>query len=157
MSTYTAPDARMLAQMAGEVAQLIRPYTQTVRQKGRRTRTRWVAITHPPLLAQLADAACPAGASPRWDQSRHHGANRVPINVPAADALDTIIAGIADWRWRIIPTHHTTGHWAADTLSALIGAAPTLAPSIAADLAADIHSWWRKAAIHSGWRLEDLA
>jgi len=143
--------------MADEVNQLTRPYRQVIRQKGRRLRgTVWTAITHPPLLTQLAEAALPTGSSPCWDQGRHHGANPVPINLAAADALDTIMLGITDWRWRIIPTHHAQGHWAADTLHALIGAAPKLAPSIAAELAGDVHSWWRLAAIHSGWNPADL-
>lgn len=157
MSTYTAPDAKLLAQMADEVHQLVRPFTLAVRQSGRKLgRTRWTAIDHPPLLTQLGEAALPTGSSPRWDGGARHHDNPVPINVAAADALDSIMAGIGDWRWRIIPTHHATGHWAADTLHALVGAAPTLAPSIAAELAGDVHGWWRTAAIHSGWNPQDL-
>lgn len=157
MSTYTAPDPKLLAQMADEVAQLIRPYTQVVRQKGRRLRgTRWVSVVHPPLLSQLAEAALPTGSSPRWDGQRHHGDPPVPINIDASDALDAIMAEIADWRWRIIPTHHAQGHWAAETLLALVGAAPNLASSVAAELAGDVHSWWRSAAVYSGWNPADL-
>lgn len=157
MTTYTAPDPRLLTQMADEINQLIRPYTQTIRQRGRKLgRTRWTAITHPPLLQQLAEAALPTATSPRWDGQRHHGEAPTPINLAAADALDAIMAGITDWRWRIIPTHHAVEHWASETLHALIGAAPTLAPSIATELAGDIHDWWRTAAIHSGWNPADL-
>lgn len=157
MTTYTAPDPRILAQMADEVHQLIRPFTIAVRQSGRKLgRTRWTAIEHPPLLTQLAEAALPTGSSPRWDSGARHNGNPLPINVAAADALDAIMAEIADWRWRIIPTHHAQQRWAAETLLALAGAAPTLAPSIASELAGDVHGWWRKAAMYSGWDYRDL-
>lgn len=157
MSTYTAPDPRLLAQMADEINQLVRPYTIAVRQSGRKLgRTRWTAITHSPLLTQLAEAALPTGTSPRWDSSTRHHGNPLPINVAAADTLDAIITGITDWRWRIIPTHHVVEHWTAETLHALVGAAPNLAPSIAAELAGDAHGWWRTAAVHSGWNPQDL-
>lgn len=156
MSTYTAPDPRALAQMAAEVNQLVRPFTIPVRQRGRQTRTRWTAITHPPLLTQLAEAALPTCSSPQWDTSKRGHGNPLPINLAASDALDRIITELTDWRWRIIPTHHATEHWTAETLHALIGAAPNLAPSIATDLAGDIHSWWRTAAVHSGWNPQDL-
>jgi hypothetical protein len=157
MTIYTAPDPKLLAQMADEVGQLIRPFTLAVRQSGRKLgRTRWTAITHPPLLTQLSEAALPTGSSPRWDGGARHTGNPLPINVPAADALDAIMAEIGDWRWRIIPTHHAQQHWATETLLALVGAAPNLAPSIAAELATDVHSWWRSAAVYSGWNPEDL-
>jgi hypothetical protein len=157
MTTYTAPDPKLLAQMADEVHQLIRPFTIAVRQSGRKLgRTRWTAIEHPPLLTQLSEAALPTGSSPRWDSGARHSGNPLPINVAAADALDSIMVEIGDWRWRIIPTHHATGHWASETLLALVGAAATLASSIAAELAGDVHGWWRKAATYSGWDYRDL-
>lgn len=156
MSTFTAPDPRLLTQMGDEVGQLTRPYTIAVRQRGRKTKTRWVAVQHPPLLSQL-DAACtPTLSSADWGKSRSHGNLMIPINVAASDALTTIVEGVGDWRWRVIPTHHAQQRWTVETLRALLGAAPTLAPSIAKELAGDIHHWWQLAAIHSGWNPSEL-
>lgn len=151
MAVHTGTDPRVLQQLGDQVAQLTQPFTLAVRRRGRGMRTTWTAITHPALLESLREAAEP-GSTAHGPDRRRVPSSRPPANLAAIDARDTIRRQIADWRWRIAPSHHVPHdtEWEHSVLRALVGAAPTLAPAIADALAGDVTRWWRTAALLSG-------
>lgn len=90
-------DATQLAELRADLDQLTRPITVPVRQRTRRTGTRWTAITHPPLLDQLRRAADGQNRTIRGPERRQTPRSRPPINVDALDRLSAVYVGIAGW------------------------------------------------------------
>lgn len=148
-----------LGRLADDIRQLTTPFTIPVRQRGRRTRTTWTAVTHPPLLDQLRAAVDPARLGDQASTRKRIPTSRPTINVDASDRLAAIYVEITHWRQRLalppLQVPHDQDWWFA-ALRSLVGAATLIAPAIADDLAEDVHKWWHWAAVQTGWDPADL-
>jgi len=141
LSTYTGTDPRLLRQLEGDIAQLVRPIHLAVQRR---------IITHPALLDQLHEAAFPGRL--QGEGRRTVPTSRPPCSLGPVDAMADISAELDQWRARItLPVAGTRR-----TLQAIPAAAQQLAPAIAEWLALDVHHWWHTAAVQSGWRPEQL-
>lgn len=153
---------KRLHRMTADTRQLVEPITEAVRQRGRRIRTRWTAIDHPPLLASLRLAAAGQLAAPMRGPERRgipDSATPPGWNADASTRLGDIRAGIGDWRARLnLPRHVVPVEvdLCYRCLTQLVDAGRKLDPDQLDQLARDIHRWWRWAATCSGWRPAEL-
>lgn len=103
-------DRSQLAALRADLDQLTGPITVPVRQRSRRTRTRWTALDHPGLLQQLRDVAAGLNRTVRGPERRQTPRSRPPVNVDALDRLSAVYVGITSWHNGLIlpspPDHH---------------------------------------------------
>jgi len=133
--------------MADDIRQLVDPIHVAIRGR---------IETLPCLLDALNEALTP-GSALTGPERRHPSDSAPPLRLDVLDASSTIQVGIAGWRTQLhLPSPPRDTDWYQATLHALVGAAPALAPSIADQLADDVRSWWRLAAVHTGWHPDDL-
>lgn len=147
MTTYTGTDPRHLQALRGDVQQLADPIHIAIRGK---------IVTHPPLLIQLRQATIP-GRTQRGPERRQVPKSRPPAALDPMDALAEIYVELSGWHARLqldSPPRNTD--WQRAVLRMLPEAAQHLAPAVADWLRTDVAEWWRLAAVHSGWRPDDL-
>lgn len=147
MSSVKAPSHDLIAKMAADVDQLVKPIHTAIRGR---------IVSHLPLLDQLRDACIP-GNSVRGPERRSVPDSRPPLRLDAVDTLSTVYVEISQWHALLQQTPPTpdTDWWKA-VLRQFVGTAPNVAPSLADELAHAVNGWWRLAAVVSGWRPEDL-
>jgi hypothetical protein len=145
LSQQTSADR--LIRLADDIRQLTHPIHIAIRGR---------IETLPCLLDALNEALTP-GSALTGPERRHPPDSAPPLRLDVLDASSTIQVGIAQWRAHLhLASPPRDADWYKATLHALVGATPALAPSIADQLADDVRSWWRLAAVHTGWHPDDL-
>jgi hypothetical protein len=186
--TIFAPtaDPAQLATLRADLDQLRLPFAVPVRQRTRRTGTRWTAITHPGLLDQLRRAAAGQSRTARGPERRQPPRSRPPGNLDALDRLSAVYVGISGWHsglalpsppeHRSVCPHQTCAtallnstpgpvcptarlvrvDWQLHALHQLHDAARRLDPRTVAAITSDVTDWWRWAATSCGWSTAEL-
>ena len=147
MPIYTAVDPHLLRRAHADVDQLTRPIHVAIRRR---------IITHPPLLDQLRAAATP-GRQQHGPERRQVARSRPPVALDPVDAHATILVELSGWHARLrLPSPPAGQDWQKTVMRTLASRLADLAPAIADWAARDIQEWWRLAAVHTGWRTQDL-
>lgn len=150
-------DATQLAELRADLDQLTRPITVPVRQRSRRSGTRWTAITHPPLLDQLRQAANGQNCTVRGPERRQTPRSRPPGNLEALDRLSAIYVALSGWHTGLsLPSPPRDTDWQVAALRQLHQEARRLDPRTIEAISGDVHDWWRWAAAATGWTTTEL-
>lgn len=147
MTIYTSVPPAILRRSHADVEQLTQPIHVAIRGR---------ISTHPPLLDQLRAAATPSRQQ-QGPERRSVAKSKPPLVVDAVDAHATILVELSGWHARLrLPSPPAGQDWQKTVMRTLAHRLADLAPAIADWAARDIQEWWRLAAVHTGWRTQDL-
>lgn len=147
MAVYTSVNPETLRRAAADVRQLTQPIHIAIRRS---------IITHPALLDQLRQAAVP-GQAQRGPERRKVPKSAPPLSLDPVDAHTQILQELSNWHQKLnLASPGYDQDWQKAVMRQLVGRLPDLAPQVADWAALDIAEWWRLAAVHTGWRPDDL-
>jgi hypothetical protein len=111
-------------------------------------------VTHPSLLAELAEAIYPGGTAVDDGGGRSVPSSQPPAVLAAIDRLEAIEIAVLEWRTRLRLAPRGA---IADDIRALIGEAPMLTDDMVGWLTLDVCRWATWARVVTGWQTPPFA